>query len=182
MLSLPKLGRSIALVIAGGLVGYWIGASSRHGSQSDQAARLAEVAKLRGIAARKLGATGREQKTQPNEGGGVGSNPWDPPNQHEDDHPDPRLLPKNGAMLRREALVNIWMNKGKAITRLGLDSQRKSKLIDLLVDQYAAQQDTFDIVRKSGPNGPENGDDILETVSQAYEKNIVTVFGAIWAG
>src|ERR1035441_5868174 len=160
MLSLPKLGRSIALVIAGGLVGYWIGASSRHGSQSDQAARLAE------------GAKGREQKSQPNEGGSVGSNSRETPNQHEDEHTDPRLLPKNGAMLRREALVNIWMNKGKAITRLGLDSQRKSKLIDLLVDQYAAQQDTFDIVRKSGPNGPENGDDILETVSQAYEKNI----------
>jgi hypothetical protein len=69
------------------------------------------------------------------------------------------------------------MNKGKAITRLGLDSQRKSKLIDLLVDQYAAQQDTFDIVRKSGPNGPENGDDILETVSQAYEKNIADFLG-----
>src|ERR1035438_742258 len=77
----------------------------------------------------------------------------------------------------RGFLVNIWMNKGKAITRLGLDSQRKSKLIDLLVDQYAAQQDTFDIVRKSGPNGPENGDDILETVSQAYEKNIADFLG-----
>jgi len=86
-------------------------------------------------------------------------------------------LPENGDILRREAMVNIWHNRGKAIASLGLDRERRVKLLNLLVDQYEAQQDAFDVVRRSGHASDAAISNSISSVNQAAEKDISDFLG-----
>ncbi len=168
---------ALLIAVGGGFVGYWVGASTRIGMKAPASGFSAGQPESTRPANSTAG--GAPRVAEGATGGGHGVSPV--AGLHANEGPgisrDPRLLPKNGAMLRHEALVNIWMNKGKGISALGLDPERRAKLLDLLVDQYSAEQDAFDILGKSGPVTDGTGSDILSSVHQTYEKDVFDFLG-----
>ena len=175
----PRSNTVWALLIAvgSGLVGFWIGASTQDERKADHTISLVGQTDLHRLTSSVAGDTVRVAGALADNGTSIASNPGKHANPSFSDSKDPRLLPKNGKMLRHEALMNVWMNRGKGINALGLDPGKKVELLNLLVDQYEAQQDAFDVLGKSGPVTDESGKKVLSSVSQAYEKEIMDFLG-----
>jgi hypothetical protein len=168
---------ALLIAVGSGMVGFWIGASTQNGKGADHTISPVGQIGLHRLASSAASDAVRVTGALADNSNGIASNPGKHASSNSSDSRDPRLLPKNGRMLRHEALINIWMNKGKGINALGLDPGRKAKLLNLLVDQYEAQQDAFDVLGRSGPVSDESGNKVLSSVSQAYEKEIVDFLG-----